>query len=434
MANGGQHTQHHGNEERKMNMHRFMLRNISITGLLKSILRLYFLMALLATAAAAQANVFNMPSGETSLQFVTVGDAGNLPDPVTGSLYGSVGYSYNMGEYDVTLGQYTAFLNAVAQTDTYGLYDTFMATEFSVAGISRSGSSGGYSYAVTGTAASKYNMPVFQVTWGDAARFCNWLDNGQGTATSVATAFALTETGAYTLNGGTSTTALMAVTRNAGATYVIPTENEWYKAAYYKSGGTNAGYWLYPTQSSTAPSNILSTTGTNNANWGQSNPATLLTPVGYYAGSPGPYRTFDQGGDVYQWNETAVATSARGLRGGSWNDNVSTGLHVNDRYTLGDPTFQLTTLGFRVESVPEPGSLTLLLAFAAGFGIWQLLARPSKCSSAKPISHRPFGGLKFPMSGNFMPALAWRGQPCAASHSGAADFREVPKPASCRAC
>jgi hypothetical protein len=60
---------------------------------------------------------------------------------------------------------------------------------------------------------------------------------------------------------------LTAITRNAGATYFIPSENEWYKAAYYKGGGTNAGYWLYPTQSNTVPSNVLSATGTNNANW-----------------------------------------------------------------------------------------------------------------------------------------------------------------------
>ena len=59
----------------------------------------------------------------------------------------------------------------------------------------------------------------------------------------------------------------MAITRNAGATYFIPSENEWYKAAYYKGGGTNAGYWTYPTQSNTAPSNVLSATGTNNANY-----------------------------------------------------------------------------------------------------------------------------------------------------------------------
>ena len=61
----------------------------------------------------------------------------------------------------------------------------------------------------------------------------------------------------------------MAVTRNAGAKYFLPSENEWYKAAFYKGGGTNAGYGLYPTKSdaNNPPSNVLSATGTNNANY-----------------------------------------------------------------------------------------------------------------------------------------------------------------------
>ena len=66
-----------------------------------------------------------MPGGETSLQFVTVGDPGNAADPATG--YGAVGYAFQMGTYDVTIAQYTAFLNAVAQTDPYALYNSGMA-------------------------------------------------------------------------------------------------------------------------------------------------------------------------------------------------------------------------------------------------------------------------------------------------------------------
>ena len=54
-------------------------------------------------------------------------------------------------------------------------------------------------------------------------------------------------------------------TRNAGATYVIPSENEWYKAAYFNP--SNGTYWTYPTQSNSTPSNVLSATGTNNANF-----------------------------------------------------------------------------------------------------------------------------------------------------------------------
>ena len=80
------------------------------------------------TASVSQAQgVFNMPNGEASLSFVPVGDPGNAPDPATGSLYGSVGYAYDMGKYDVTMGQYCEFLNAVAATDTYGLYNSYMA-------------------------------------------------------------------------------------------------------------------------------------------------------------------------------------------------------------------------------------------------------------------------------------------------------------------
>ena len=55
------------------------------------------------------------------------------------------------------------------------------------------------------------------------------------------------------------------MTRNPGATYFIPSENEWYKAAYYNP--TKGTYWAYPTQSNAAPSNVLSATGTNNANY-----------------------------------------------------------------------------------------------------------------------------------------------------------------------
>lgn len=88
------------------------------------------------------------------------------------------------------------------------------------------------------------NKPIGYISWGDAARFANWLTNGQPTGMQGA---GTTETGSYTLNGAMTNTALQAVTRNANARYVVPTENEWYKAAYYDptagaGGGDN--YWL----------------------------------------------------------------------------------------------------------------------------------------------------------------------------------------------
>ena len=156
------------------------------------------------TVSVAHSDVFNLPPGQTSLQFVTVGDPGNTADS---SGYGSVGYVYQMGEYDVTVGQYVQFLNAVAQTDTYGLYNSYMAVgsyagyHLTTIGITQSGTPGSYTYSVAGSDSQAANVPIFHVTWGDAARFCNWLQNGQPTGPE---GNGTTETGAYTLDGDTT--------------------------------------------------------------------------------------------------------------------------------------------------------------------------------------------------------------------------------------
>ena len=155
---------------------------------------------------------------------------------------------------------------------------------------------------------------------GAAARFCNWLQNGQPTGTE---GNGTAETGAYTLNGAIFQTALMAITRNAGATDFIPTENEWYKAAYFdpKLNSGTGGYWLYPTMSNTAPGNALPDTG-NNANYQSSSytdSTNYLTPVGDFVLSPGPFGTYDMGGDVFQWTEAVFSgDTTRGMCGGCW--------------------------------------------------------------------------------------------------------------------
>jgi formylglycine-generating enzyme required for sulfatase activity len=317
------------------------------------------------TAGVTQADVFNMGGTLTSLQFVTVGNPGNAADPATGSLYGSVPYTYDIGKYDVTVGQYCQFLNAVAATDTYGLYNSGMGTNFPTVGITQSGSPGSYSYSVTGGYSQAANCPIFSVTWGDAARFCNWLQNLQPTGPEGP---GTTETGAYTLNGATSQSALMAIVRNPGAIDFIPSENEWYKAAYYDptlNGGAGS-YWMYPTKSNTAPSNVLSPTGTNNANFyngGYTDPTNYLTSVGAFADSPSAYGTYDQGGDVWQWNEANISGLYRGLRGGSWSHGFSSDLASSSRDSDG-PSDEYYLIGFRVAGVPEPGSLVMLAGVA----------------------------------------------------------------------
>jgi MYXO-CTERM domain-containing protein len=330
-------------------------------------------MALLPTGSASAVNIETVPVGNP-------GNAGELSGSGAGGygpdrICGRVDYEYNIGKYEVTAGQYTEFLNAVAATDTYGLYDMNMDSSYRGCKIQRSGSSGSYTYSVAGDWA---NRPVNYVSWGDAARFANWLHNGQPTG---AQGLSTTEDGAYFLNGATSNSALLAVSREADWTWAITSEDEWYKAAYHKNDGVTGNYFNYPTSSDTAPGYVnnsgnLSTTGNPFVEGGTDpgNYATYdgdggtngigspyyRTVVGEWENSESPYDTFDQGGNVWEWNEAILSGSYRGRRGGSFY-NSDDSLHASSRYyRYGFPTKEDDYLGFRVSEVPEPFTFGLL--------------------------------------------------------------------------
>lgn len=84
-----------------------------------------------------------------TIDWVHVGNPGNAAD-THGAGYGAVGHSYQIGKYEVTAGQYTEFLNAVAKADPNGLYNTNMSDPLGAFGanIQRSGSSPNFSYSV----------------------------------------------------------------------------------------------------------------------------------------------------------------------------------------------------------------------------------------------------------------------------------------------
>ena len=207
-----------------------------------------------------------VPAHAVTIDMVTVGNPGNAND-TTG--YGAVNYSYQIGKYDVTIGQYAAFLNAVAKTDTYSLYNGSMATDLNVAGISRTGVSGSYTYGVINNGGDSSNRPITYVSWWDSARFSNWMANGQPTGAQTSTT---TENGAYNVNGATSGTAPARNVTNPNTgvapTFFIPKENEWYKAAYYSPtlNSGSGGYYTYATQSNTAPGNVIGSAA-NQANY-----------------------------------------------------------------------------------------------------------------------------------------------------------------------
>ena len=335
---------------------------------------------------AALLGLFAVSAHAVTIDLVPVRNAGNANDPATGSVYGGVAYDYQIGKYDVTIGQYTDFLNAVAATDTYSLYNANMATDLYVAGIAQTGSSGSYTYsaiAPSGTtpagASSPGNRPITYVNWFDSARFANWMANGQPTGAQSSTT---TENGAYNLANWTSGTAPAKNVTNpntsAAPTLFIPNENEWYKAAYFdptlNSGA--GGYYTYATQSNAAPGNQIGGTA-NQANYVTGGVYSVtqsstyltsqnyLTDVGAFSGSGSFYGTFDQSGNVYQWNDlNGTSGSSRGLRGGNWSDNVSADLSSAVRAS-NNASNESLDIGFRLASpvaVPEPSTWVMGLA------------------------------------------------------------------------
>lgn len=297
-----------------------------------------------------------------SVETVPVGNPGNAPDTrYVPQGYGSVAYKYNIGKYEVTAGQYTEFLNAVAATDTYGLYMTSMANIWAC-GISRSGSPGSFQYSVE---PGFVNRPVNIVSWGDAVRFANWLHNGQPTGMQDATT---TEDGAYTLNGATTNAELLTVMRNAHWKWAITNEDEWYKAAYYNP--LTSSYYKYPTSNDSFVYRDLDDVSGNNANYsGVLYPIDspyYTTVVGQFQNSGSPYGTFDQGGNVREWNE-AVIGSRRGVRGGTFGDTYMSML-ASSRES-GNPADELIFTGFRVVEVPEPSTAVLLTFGVLGI-VW----------------------------------------------------------------
>ncbi len=295
---------------------------------------------------------------QVTLDMVTVGDPGNAADDTT---YGAVATSFQIMKYEFTNQQYTDFLNSVAATDTYSLYTARMGSD-ARGGITQSGSSGSYTYA---TRTNMGDKPVNFVSWFDVARVSNWLMNG-GTSSSS------TETGAYTLSGSTSGNAPAV---NSGASFYVPTEDQWYKAAYYKGGSTNAGYWDYATQSDSAPTEatagstgIGSAGSTGNfANYnrgaGWNSQDGNVTTVGTNGGASA-YGAFDMSGNLFEWNDrTGAAGSSRGLLGGGWSSGASS-LSSSGRITF-DPSNESNGVGFRLASLvpePEPSTCASLLA------------------------------------------------------------------------
>jgi formylglycine-generating enzyme required for sulfatase activity len=257
------------------------------------------------------------------MDFVTIGNAGNTADS-TG--YGEVGYEYQIGTYEVTNGQWDAFVSA--------------------AGAPTGSPSHAYSQSAFWTGA---DIPTNEVSWYEAAQFCNYLTSGDKSL------------GAYQLGSDESITVDRASAVSAyGIAYVLPTEDEWYKAAYY----TGSGYSTYANGTDVAP---IAGDDTNYNN-------VIGQPWDVGTGTMEQNGTFNMMGNVYEWNETPIGFY-RIVRGGTYSsiavEDLGTSYHI-DHYR---PYIEASVLGFRVASVTEPvvipaPSAILLGSIGVGFVTW----------------------------------------------------------------
>jgi sulfatase modifying factor 1 len=288
----------------------------------------------------AQGDTFGSGANTFSLDFVNIGNAGNAAD-TTG--YGAVPYDYRIGKYEISQ-------DAIDRATASDMADV-------TAG------------AWTG------NRPAANISWFEAAAFVNWLN----TSTGKQAAYDMTWDGsAWSMSLWSSADAWQLggenLYRHKDAFYFLPSENEWYKAAYYNPAGSN--YFLFPTGSDTLPIAVPSGTNADTAVYNQ---LAEQGPAGVdVAGALSTYGTMGQGGNVQEMIESSFfgtnsnPDEARVRRGGLWTtpsggDNLRSSPTIRGIY---GPTQENPLDGFRVASVPEPSTYALLAMTAAGALWW----------------------------------------------------------------
>ena len=278
------------------------------------------------------------------MDFAEVGDTTNVDDGLSGNTaYGAVSYTYRMGVNEVS----------EAMIDAYNA------------------NSGGPTITKDTRGADK---PATSISWNEAARFVNYLNTSQGYVAAYN----------FTTGGANDNISLWSsadawqlggenLYRHKDAYYFLPSEDEWYKAAFYD--GNSMVYYDYATGSDTVPTAVAGGTAAGTAVYGQSlaaGPADIDD-----AGGLSYYGTMAQSGNVFEWGESAfdggndTNSESRVRRGGRW-DGGSAGLRSSGR-SLSAPVLENGGIGFRVASVsaavavvPEPSSVGLLVIGAMG--------------------------------------------------------------------
>ncbi|MGD0785515.1 MAG: SUMF1/EgtB/PvdO family nonheme iron enzyme [Sedimentisphaerales bacterium] len=259
-----------------------------------------------------------------NIDFVAIGNAGNAGDTSSGANPlggGAVGYDYRIGKYEITNAQWDAFTGA--------------------AGAPTGNDSHAYIRSAYYTGVQQ---PTGNVSWLEAIQFCNWLTSGDKSK------------GAYQFSGNDANPGyFLGVNRAAaissyGLTYVIPTENEWYKAAYFKPDGS--GYSRY--------ANGLNTIPAADNGWNYSGGA-YSAPWNVGTGTQEQNGTFDMMGNAWEWTENLASgyDFSYILRGGSF-AITATDLASLSRYYYCFSDYESSSNGFRIAEIPEPASAVLM--------------------------------------------------------------------------
>lgn len=255
-----------------------------------------------------------------TLSFVEVGDPGNAADT---SGYGGVDYIYKIS-----------------------------STEVSIADFEASGAgNGNENHFNDGTRNVGVNAPAVNVTLYEAMRYCNWLTSGD------------VNSGAYVFGGGVyqSTDRTSAIT-SYGTIYALPTEDEWYKAAYY-TGNQSDPWSLYATGTDDVPPRDIGGNGWNCAKYGSGLNYLLPSPDYVWAvgGSTQEQNgTYDMMGNIAEWMEDPSGV----LRGGGYNTFNENTMSSGSRITNDPSSENSFYVGFRIVQtnvVPEPATIGLLL-------------------------------------------------------------------------
>ncbi len=310
--------------------------------LFPSFVAVLFAAVTLIIQPSAQADTFGTSGNEFTIDFVNIGDTSNAADTTIFGVYGAVPYQYRASIYEISE-------DAIIR-----------ATDSGMANVTAGPWTG--------------NQPAATINWYEAAAFVNFLN----TSTGNTAAYDLAWNGsAWSMNLWSSEQAWTAggtnLYRNKDAYYFLPSENEWYKAAYYNAAGTN--YFLYPTASSTAPTAVASGTNAGTAVY---NTIASVPAIVASVGGLSPYGTMGQGGNIFEWNESAfdgtnsTSSENRVRRGGAWNSSSFRGgdLRSSIRISSG-PSDEGNFIGFRVASVPEPSTAVLVLLGAGAVYLWK---------------------------------------------------------------